>query len=359
MAKTGRSITELAQEIERRANAKQDYIAPVGKLEMTPDARLALVGSDGEPLPVQDHAHGQIAEYAGIPLAYYRKMQAEAPALLANNVNRWMRDKPADRRMVRTMDQNVRAFLSDKFRPLEHEDLAEAILPALMERDLLILSCEITDRRLYIKAVDRSIEKDVPTGRKMGDGSHVFFDTLSPAITISNSETGSGALAIETGTYTRVCTNLAMMGANMRKYHTGARASVSDEVYALLSDNTKRLTDAATWNQVRDLVKAAFDLAKFDAMLKKLGEAAEQKIEGDVVEVVQRVGRKLTLNEGERGSVLKFLIEGGDLTRYGIHSAITRAAQDVQEYDRATELERMGGDIITLEPGAWRELAIA
>jgi hypothetical protein len=359
MAKQGRTLTELAAEIERRANAKADYIAPVARLEMTEDGALALQNGERNVVPVNDHAHGQIAEYAGIPLAYYRKMQAEAPALLARNVNRWMRDKDTDRRMVRTLDGNVRAFLSDKFRPLENEDLAEAILPAMMERDLLILSCEVTDRRLYIKAVDRSIEKDVPTGRKMGDGSHTFFDTLSPAITISNSEVGSGALSIETGTYTRVCTNLAMMGSNMRKYHTGARASVSDEVYALLSDKTKRLTDAATWNQVRDLVTAAFDLAKFDAMLKKLGDAAEQRIEGDVVQVIERVGRKLTLNEGERGSVLKFLIEGGDLTRYGVHSAITRSAQDAVDYDRATELERIGGDIITLEPGQWRELAIA
>lgn len=92
----------------------------------------------------------------------------------------------------------------------------------------------------------------------MGDGSHVFFDTVSPAIVISNSEVGGGALSIETGVYTEVCTNLAMIGTNLRKYHTGARAAVSDEVYALLTDDTKRATDTAVWKQVRDLVKSAF-----------------------------------------------------------------------------------------------------
>ena len=43
----------------------------------------------------------------------------------------------------------------------------------------MIVSSEITERRLYIKAIDRKVERDVPTGRKMGDGSHVFSKTLA------------------------------------------------------------------------------------------------------------------------------------------------------------------------------------
>jgi hypothetical protein len=368
MAKTGKSLTDLAREIERRAEAKRDLIAPVTKLAMqvnrTADDKplpvLTVSNGRDESFPLQPHAHGQVAEYAGIPMAYYRRMMADAPDLLAANVNRWLADLGTQRRMVRTLDGNVRAVLSDGYRPLENEDLAEVILPVLLERDLLILSCEITERRLYIKAVDRSIERDVPTGKAMGDGSHVFFDTCSPAITISNSEVGSGALSVETGVYTRVCTNLAMMGANMRKFHTGKRAELSDEVYQLLTSDTKKATDKAVWMQTRDLVTAAFDLAKFDATLKRLGAAAEDRIEPQVVtEVIERVGRKFAFNEGERKGILARLIEGADLTRYGIHSAITRHSADVEDYDRATELERIGGDVIELAANDWRALAAA
>jgi hypothetical protein len=361
--KAGLSLTELAKEIERRANAKKDFVAPVSKLKIA-------VGRERNPIALLDGkqafainkvAHEQFADYAGIPMAYYRRMLDNDPDLLAHNVNRWIEDKKDERRMVRTMDGTVRAVLSDKFRALENEDLAEAILPVLMQRDLMIMSCQVTESRLYIKAVDRKIERDVPTGRKIGDGSHVFFDTLSPAITVSNSEVGRGSLLIETGIFTKMCTNLATFETSLRKFHTGSRAELSDQVYALLTDKTKRLTDAAVWAQTRDLVAAAFDEAKFKAVTDRLEAAVEDRIpkKADVVEVIERVGRKLGIAEGERKGILQQLIEDGDLTRYGIHSAITRYSADVDDYDRATDLERAGAKVITLNRSEWQQLAEA
>jgi len=51
--------------------------------------------------------------------------------------------------------------------------------------------------------------------------------------------------------------------------------------------------------------------------------------------------------------VLQHLVESHDLTRYGLHAAITRASTDVEDYDRATELERLGGRVIALRPSEW------
>jgi hypothetical protein len=360
--KAGLSLTALAQEIERRAAAKADFIAPTGKMEMVvADAQPKIVLHNGEDKTygVNRVAHQQIAEYAGIPKAYYDRMVTEDPALLATNVNRWIHDegKSNEKRMVRTLDGTVRAMLSNKYRPLENEDLAEAVLPVLFDLDLMILSSQITETRFYIKAVDRRIERDVPKGAAMGDGSHNIFDTVSPGIVISNSEVGHGALSIETSIFTKACTNLALFGTTLRKYHTGTRAALSDEVYALLSDNTKKATDAATWGQVRDLVKAAFDEARFTDGVKKLAIAAEDRIETtEVVEVVERFGRKFNVNEGERKGILARLIEGGDFSRYGLHSAVTRHSADVEDYDRATEFERMGGQIIELPKSQWQEV---
>ena len=64
-------------------------------------------------------AHQQIASRLGIPIKYYQRMQAEAPALLDENVNNLLEQTPA-KRMVRVMDGNVRAFLSDLYRRLDN-----------------------------------------------------------------------------------------------------------------------------------------------------------------------------------------------------------------------------------------------
>lgn len=356
--KTGRSLSDLAAEIERQRETKRDFVTTTAAMQMVAQPNgvsLAMPGDLG--FGVNSVAHDQIGLHTGIPSKYYDRMLAEAPDLLANNVNRWFSKYPAER-MVRTLDGHVRAFLSESYRPLENADLAEAVLPILLDLRVQIMSCEITERRLYIKAVDERIQKDVPTGKKMGDG-HTFFDTCSPAIVISNSEVGFGALRIDTGVWTRLCTNLAVVQeAGMKRRHVGAKTSLAEgeEIRHLLSDATKEATDRAIWMQVRDIVKGAFDEARFQALAMKMGKLSERPIEGDLVKVVELSAKRFGATEGERSSILKHLAEGGDLSQYGLFNAFTRTAQDIESYDRATEFERMGGEVLELPADEWRTL---
>lgn len=355
--KTGKSLTELAQEIERRANAKQDFIVQTDAAELvaTDDAIKMQFGNYEH--GVNRIAHGQIASHTEIPKPYYDRMLAEAPQLLATNVGEWFRRYPTPR-MVRTLDGNARAFLSDRYRPLENEELAEAVLPALNDAGVEIMSCEITDRKLYIKAVDQRIRKDMPTGASWGKR-HDIFDTQSPAIVISNSEVGMGSLSIEAGVFTKLCTNLAVFSQrSMKKYHVGGKHDV-EGIYHLLSDETRRVTDAAVWGQVRDVVRAAFDQAKFDALIEDIRGTAENQIEGDPVKVIEKVQKKMRWTDDQRGSVLTHLIKGGDLSQYGLASAVTRTAQDFEDYDDATDFERLGGKILELGKNDFRELVAA
>ena len=49
----------------------------------------------------------------------------------------------------------------------------------------------------------------------------------------------------------------------------------------------------------------------------------------------------------------------GDLSRFGFHNAVTRYSQDVEDYDRASELEAQGGKIIEMKPTEWASIAKA
>jgi phage host-nuclease inhibitor protein Gam len=77
------------------------------------------------------------------------------------------------------------------------------------------------------------------------------------------------------------------------------------------------------------------------------------------IKAVETLAQRASLNEGEKSSVLKHLIEGGDLSMWGLQNALTRAAQDVTDYDRATDLERFGGKMLNLGKTEYRELAMA
>lgn len=361
--KQGLSLVELAEQITANAAAKKDIVASTGSMALTVvDQKPRLqIGSNGDgfDLDINSTAHKQIAQHTGIPATYYDRMAAEAPELLTKNVNEWL-GRNQTPRLVRTMSGTARAFLSNGYRPLENEDLAEAVLPVIQELGLVVVSAQVTETRFYLKVVDKRIERDVPTGRRIGDGSHVFFDTTSPAALISNSEVGMGALNLEVGELTSMCTNLVWHMKAIRKTHLGARHELaSDELYTLLSDQTRRLTDAALWAQVRDVLRSSFDEKNFEARITKISATAEDKITGDPIKVVDLSAKKFGLNEGEKTSVLRHLITGGDLSRYGLYNAITRTAEDVEDYDRATDFERLGGKVIELPRNQWEEIAKA
>lgn len=354
--KAGKSLAELAAEIMRQAESKRDYIAPAKLVTMNPQGEVALGnGQKTQPMALTEHARGQLADWLGIPKTYLDRMAKDAPALMAENVNTWLQMSD-NKRMVRTLDGRVRAILSDKYRPLENFDLAEAVLPVLQDLDLYVVSCDITERRLYVKAFDKRIEREIKV--RGSDPAHTFMkDVCFPAISISNSEVGGGALSVAAGLYTDGCTNWAIFNdSRMRKYHVGSKAAGAEDVYALLTDETKRLTDAAIWAQTRDVVRSAFEIARFEELVGRVQETADDKITGDVVKVVEVAGDRLALNTEERKSVLRHLIEGGNLSRYGLFNAVTRTAEDIVDYDRATEIERAGGKVIELERNAWHEI---
>ena len=217
----------------------------------------------------------------------------------------------------------------------------------------LFLSGALTETRFHLKLVSEEVAGRVPSGRSIGDGTNTVFDAVGAALYFGNSEVGHGSFFLELGTFTQMCTNLAWFGANMRKYHIGARADISAEVYELLRDETRAASDKAIYMQAADMMRAALTQEGFNKLCATVGEAASDRLDGDVTKIVEIVGKKLTLTEGERKGVLSRLIEGGDLSRYGLHSAITRHAEDVPDYDRASELERIGGNVITLPRSDW------
>ena len=346
--KTGKSLVELATELERQAQSKRDFIADTRRLSLEPDPSGAIVlkGVNGG-MELNETAHTQLSATLQIPKNYYDKMRVNAPDLLAQNANHWLQTQPA-KKLIRTLDGKVRAILSDRFRPLDNLDLAEAVLPKLQALDAEVVSSEVTERRLYLKAVSPRITGDVQKG-----------DTVQAGLQVSNSEIGEGRLSIEAFTYRLVCLNGATMEQIQRRAHIGGKQGqheALDDAREYYRDETRQASDRAFFLQVQDAVAGVLTQERFDkhllTMRKATGEALPVE---DIQEVVEIVGRRFSLGEGERKSVLTHLIQGADLSAYGLGNAVTRASQDVESYDRCTEMEAIGGEIFQLPASTWRK----
>jgi hypothetical protein len=133
-----------------------------------------------------------------------------------------------------------------------------------------------------------------------------------------------------------------------------------EDLEEVLTDATKRKTMEALWMQVRDVLASAFDHEIVAKRIEQMAATAENKLPAASVEkVIEVVQERFGLNGDERNSVFEHLIAGGSLTQYGLANAITRTAQDAGDYDRATELEYMGGKVIELPRTEWAALAEA
>ena len=357
--KNGRDERDLVAEILRQAESKKDYIVDTSALELTCTGDTVNMTVDGKlEFGIKPLAHRQIGEHNKIPAVYADHMLANDKELYCINNNRWFKKNPT-RQMLRVLDKADRAFLSDKFRALDNLDLAEAVMPPLRDRGVKLMSGQVTDTKLYMKFVDQRIERDLKPGQLLGRG-HDHFETCCPALTISNSEVGKGSLAVLTSVWFGGCTNLVVLNEkSVRKYHVGSRHDIGEEVYALLSDSTRRLNDAALWATLRDVVGKAFDEAAFEATVAKLQDAKNDLIDADPVKVIEVVSKKYGFGENERGSVLKHYCKTGDFSRFGIQAAITRAAEDLEDYDHASEFEQIGGKVIELPRNEWKAIQTA
>lgn len=360
--KIGKSLAELATQIEAEEQQKRDFIAPTNLLTAEPDEqatvtlRFDIGGTERSVTPTR-LCLSQVCERVGIPQKYADRMTGEHRELLALNLNHWFQRKP-ETRMLRTLINGTaiaRAFLSERYRPLDNGALARAVLPHLFGAGCEVLSSEITEKRLYIQAATPKLEIDLAQLRK-DRGAHARMnDIVRAGVVISNSEVGCGSLRVEPMLYRLVCTNGLILNESIKRYHVGRGNDAFAEMEAAaeyFTDETREMDDKAFWAKVVDVVKGVFDKGRFQSLAEKFAATGEVSL-ASPTDAVREVETRYKLTQDEGKSILDHLIAGGDPTLFGLVNAVTRSAEDSDSYDRAIELERLGGQIIELPPTLW------
>jgi len=355
--KQGLNLQELASEIMRQSQNKRDFLAPTDKLWAKADGKTITleVQTNGQAseFGLTTGAHSQIANKLGIPGNYYNRMAEEMPDLLTTNINAWLRKEP-ERRLVRTLDGKVRAFLSDRYAVWQDNELAlAASLPVLAEKkDLQFPSLLITEKKLYLQCYLPTIRADLPATEKQKG------DILYAGVTISNSETGWGRFTVERLIYVLSCTNGMVRGESIGRRHISRRIEEGEGEMgeeSFYSMETIRADMEAFKLKVRDHVKEAFNEIAFHNDVKQVENARQRRIEAKNLDAtVVEIGTKQGLLKSEIENVLARVIESGDLSSWGIAQGVTSLANDIEDNDRVVELERIGGKIIDLPETAWK-----
>ena len=358
------SVEAIWNEIKRQNDTKIDLIAPTSKLTMITDSWrnddekgqvfipeiLTSIKGEEKTFGIKPTGHEHISGHTGIHKKYYDRMLEVAPELLVTNVNHWFNFNP-ESRMVRTLDSSVRAMLSPRYRPIDNFELSLVIFEQMASYggELVLVSSEITDRKLYLKFIMPHMVKPVRVG-----------DLHSAGVIIANSEIGYGRVKIEPYIFRLSCTNgMIASDASLKKNHVGKQIEEFEDAVQYFADETRQADDKAFMLKVRDVFKATLSSDIFNQQIGLLQEATEEKITGNIEGAVEVVSKTFAFSEDERTKMMDHFLKEADFTKFGVANAITRTAEDLESYDRATEFEKFGGEVITLPQNMWRSIANA
>ena len=329
------SLSAVVNELKRQKETKVDFVADTRQMTVgESEGRLKLY-------PSSDHDHIQIREFLDssgiditeqtlvqigqksspdIPSKFLKKLADQKPALASSLLNGMFDD--GSKRLVRCLDNKVRAFLSDRYRVLDNYDLAFQALEAVQAAGGEVLEAQLTDRHMRLKFTTRSIWDVIDEKRSsapssswyaggMGNQSHLSRvaartegdlpggeGTVHPLVTISNSETGHCGLSVRMGILRAICFNLATVEHTVKQIHLGSRMEAG-----VFEADTVEADSKAIWLKCRDAISKSFHPASFDRIVKMAQNANSHQIDMPTV-AVDHIVESTTLSQDSRDSSL-------------------------------------------------------
>jgi hypothetical protein len=311
----------MIEELETQKPLKWDKKLSAAQIAMALAENTPILRLPNEELfSITKPCHTQIAEKLEIPLKYYHKMEESAPDLLVSNVNTWLRKNGKDF-FIRGLGNSVRAFLSDRYRVIDHLDVLLCALNELQAHDAEIEDCYLSEIEMNLKV----------KSAKLKDFVRHKDDLIMGGIFITNSETGHKALRVEPRMFRVKCSNgMIVEELVTREIHIGNSDEISDEIVYL---------------SLRRSIRELF--SRFGEIVLLLRESTEAKIKSPQ-KVIQNVVDQYKLSEAQKANILMAFGAEPEYDQYGIANAVTQAAQKEETWEKSVELERLGGKLITL-----------
>lgn len=275
------------------------------------------------------------------------------------NVNTWLRHMNKEK-MVRCYadldgEDIARAWLSAQYRRLDYCDLLEAIMEPMIELNeqgrLKFTGLDITEVKLHVKWILPEFTKELI----VGPGHQRIHHEVAFGGHAGTSEVGASNLFAQAMSYVEWCTNQAVhveFGKKVR--HIGTKDELSEDEF---TEETRKLRDAATWHEFRDIVSNTVNERWANEIHKKMQKAAGIEVP-DVESAVEVLRKKWDRSEKQGKSILFHYSQGGwgGNTLFGLSSAVTRAAEDQPDMESATEMEMLGGKLLNMTQAELKEL---
>jgi hypothetical protein len=369
------TLAQLVTELERQKNSRIDFVADVRHLNVEANGGIKIIPATAQafewmpdgPMMMKRSAYHQLADRCNpsIPTRFFDAMLADRPNRLSALVNGLHADDPK-KRLVRCLDNEIRAWLSNSYRVLDNMDIAFTCLDEARQKDAQVFEADLSDKRMRIKFTTQQVWDKIDVVQRSGPQGSWFAGaignkelmgktilgakireelpggqgTIHPVVTVLNSETGHGGFHVRIGILMGICFNVATLETVVTRVHLGERLEEG-----IFSQETISAESKAIMLKARDAVRAAFDQDKFASMVAKAKAAQSDKVDSPSA-AIDNVVKTGTVNEEQREALMTYFLRDYDPTRFGFAQAVSRLAQDTDDSDVAGDLESLAGKII-------------
>lgn len=329
------SAVRLFDEIETKAPTDAIVKASAIRFEAMPAVGVGMMFQGHEGAGIHKHALGQIASRAGIPTAYL--------AELVRGQNEWQRELAAhmmrehfghdrSKYLVRSVQGEVRGFLSDRYRRIDSRPLLHAFAEECHKVGAVPVDGGITDTRVSVKAILPRVFEPVPG------------EALCLGIEWGNSDFGAAAHTIRPFILRLWCLNGATMENSMSQVHLGRQMNEDIE----LSQRTYAYDTKASISALRDIVGGVLSAKKVDNLMDAIRTAEEAKVDWKTAKnlLSKRLlkGELKSAEESFTGPDVVNLPPGNTMWRAS--NAVSWLAKNTEDPNRKLELERVAGELV-------------
>jgi hypothetical protein len=294
-------------------------------------------------------AHEHLADRTRIPLAYWRRMAAEAPGLLAENANHWLAldDRLVMVRALRRPSEAggyLRAVLSNRYAVIDSLDVMMAALDGVRSTGLdpggLLVDGDLSERNFRLRVTAPQIGMEVPellsryrdpaTGRDDDRG------LVWAGLAIGNSEVGGGAFTVTPRIVVRVCSNgMTRPFDALRSVHVGGRMEEGPVVW---SADTQRIALDLVSAKTRDAVAAFLSPGYLASVVAEWSEAAGVRLTSPA-DTLASVSKALSYTDAQQDAIMAAFVSGGDVSAFGVAQAVTFVAGQLLDPDLSASME--------------------
>ncbi len=351
---------------------KTDYAAPWNRVSLGRDPEAGLftlrmhesLTRDDASLMHEVHAH---------PIALKQMAQKIAPGF--GRYCEWLNQEGRHAQMIEETNRNLgeeqrkalirtltngdgpvaRAWLSDKFKPLDDDLVFQQVIPALRPHAdrFKVLGGLRSYQKTTFKVVTREPVFDLEMGGKRRQFSLGFI--------IGNSEIGGGSLTFSAFFSDSYCDNGCIFSkhalADVNYRHTGAR--IETDFGEVLGDRVIEAQQQAIAGLIGEATTQSLEVRKYDRFADMIQQSATRKMgEAAPADVIREVGKRVKLTDKEvENAITEF--HGDERTQFGVQAAITKAAQSCKSADRKIALEQAGGEVLGIPVKQWDSICSA